>query len=117
MVLFVAQGGVWDKVTEEFIRWSLRYDMWCKMKFFGNEIEGVEYSFSSPKKRGPQNLLDLLPHEFTREEAHLMRQRQGIANGSLSAMLSTWKTRKYIEPKGDNRFIKTETYLKRRDKQ
>ena len=117
MVLFVAQGGVWDKVTEEFIRWSLRYDMWCKMKFFGDEIEGVEYSFSSPKKRGPQNLLDLLPHEFTREEAHLMRQRQGIANGSLSAMLSTWKTRKYIEPKGDNRFIKTDTYLKRRDKQ
>ena len=117
MVLFVAQGGVWDKVTEDFIRWSLRYDMWCKMKFFGDEIEGVEYSFSSPKKRGPQNLLDLLPHEFTREEAHLMRQRQGIANGSLSAMLSTWKTRKYIEPKGDNRFVKTETYLKRRDKQ
>jgi len=117
MVLFVAQGGVWDKVTEEFIRWSLRYDMWCKMKFFGDEIEGVEYSFSSPKRRGPQNLLDLLPHEFTREEAHLMRQRQGIANGSLSAMLSTWKTRKYIEPKGDNRFIKTDTYLKRRDKQ
>jgi len=117
MVLFVAQGGVWDKVTEDFIRWSLRYDMWCKMKFFGDEIEGVEYSFSSPKKRGPQNLLDLLPHEFTREEAHLMRQRQGIANGSLSAMLSTWKTRKYIEPKGDNRFIKTDTYLKRRDKQ
>jgi len=117
MVLFVAQGGVWDKVTEDFIRWSLRYDMWCKMKFFGDEIEGVEYSFSSPKRRGPQNLLDLLPHEFTREEAHLMRQRQGIANGSLSAMLSTWKTRKYIEPKGDNRFIKTDTYLKRRDKQ
>jgi len=117
MVLFVAQGGVWDKVTEDFIRWSLRYDMWCKMKFFGDEIEGVEYSFSSPKRRGPQNLLDLLPHEFTREEAHLMRQRQGIANGSLSAMLSTWKTRKYIEPKGDNRFVKTETYLKRRDKQ
>ena len=117
MVLFVAQGGVWDKVTEDFIRWSLRYDMWCKMHFFGDEIEGVEYSFSSPKKRGPQNLLDLLPHEFTREEAYLMRQRQGIANGSLSAMLSTWKTRKYIEPKGDNRFIKTETYLKRRDKQ
>ena len=117
MVLFVAQGGVWDKLTEDFIRWSLRYDMWCKMHFFGDEIEGVEYSFSSPKKRGPQNLLDLLPHEFTREEAYLMRQRQGIANGSLSAMLSTWKTRKYIEPKGDNRFIKTETYLKRRDKQ
>ncbi|MBQ8875619.1 MAG: VirE protein [Bacteroides sp.] len=117
MVLFVAQGGVWDKVTEDFIRWSLRYDMWCKMHFFGDEIEGVEYSFSSPKKRGPQNLLDLLPDIFTRDEANLMRQRQGIANGSLSAMLSTWKTRKYIEPKGDNRFVKTETYLKRRDKQ
>ena len=123
MVLFVAQGGVWDKVTEDFIRWSLRYDMWCKMHFFGDEIEGVEYSFSSPKRRGPQNLLDLLPDIFTRDEAGQMRHRQGIVNGSLGNMLATWKKRKYIEPYGEEmtldksgqqQFIKTAAYLKGR---
>ena len=123
MVLFVAQGGVWDKVTEDFIRWSLRYDMWCKMHFFGDEIEGVEYSFSSPKRRGPQNLLDLLPDIFTRDEAGQMRHRQGIVNGSLGNMLATWKKRKYIEPyceemtldkSGQQQFIKTAAYLKGR---
>ena len=69
MVLFVAQGGVWDKVTEDFIRWSLKYDMWCKMKFFGAAIEDVEKSSMCEKRRGPQNLLDLLPDVFTRDEA------------------------------------------------
>jgi len=119
MVLFVAQGGVWDKVTEDFIRWSLRYDMWCKMHFFGDEIEGVEYSFSSPKRRGPQNLLDLLPDIFTREEANLMRQRQGIQRGNVKMMLDNWKKRGYIEVQGEKtddinrqRFVKTEAYLK-----
>ena len=119
MVLFVAQGGVWDKVTEDFIRWSLRYDMWCKMHFFGDEIEGVEYSFSSPKRRGPQNLLDLLPDIFTREEANLMRQRQGIQRGNVKMMLDNWKKRGYIEVQGEKtddinrqQFVKTEAYLK-----
>ena len=121
MVLYVAQGGVWDKVTEEFIRWSLKYDLWCKMKFFGEAIEDVENGSLREKKRGPQNLLDLLPDVFTHEEAGQMRHRQGIQHGSLSAMLSTWKTRKYIEPigeeledKGKQQYRKTDTYLKKR---
>ena len=101
MVLYVAQGGVWDKVTEDFIRWSLRYDLWCKMQFFGQAIEEVEQSSPSVGKRGPQNLLDLLPDIFTREEATQMRNRQGITTGSLTSMLSTWKNRKYIELYGD----------------
>ena len=101
MVLYVAQGGVWDKVTEDFIRWSLRYDLWCKMQFFGQAIEEVEQSSPSVGKRGPQNLLDLLPDIFTREEATQMRNKQGITTGSLTSMLSTWKNRKYIELYGD----------------
>ena len=101
MVLYVAQGEVWDKVTEDFIRWSLRYDLWCKMQFFGQAIEEVEQSSPSVGKRGPQNLLDLLPDIFTREEATQMRNRQGITTGSLTSMLSTWKNRKYIELYGD----------------
>ena len=123
MVLFVAQGGVWDKVTEDFIRWSLKYDMWCKMKFFGAAIEDVEKSSMCEKRRGPQNLLDLLPDVFTRDEAQQMRLRQGIEQGGLAAMLSTWKSRKYIEPVGEERtdenagqqqYAKTAAYLNRR---
>ena len=123
MVLFVAQGGVWDKVTEDFIRWSLKYDMWCKMKFFGAAIEDVEKSNMCEKRRGPQNLLDLLPDVFTRDEAQQMRLRQGIELGGLGAMLSTWKSRKYIETVGEERtdenagqqqYAKTAAYLNRR---
>ena len=113
MILFVAHGGVWDKTLEDFVRWSLKYDLWCKMKFFGHAIEDMENCSTCERKRGPQNLLDLLPDTFTREEAQLMRNRQGIVGGSLSAMLSTWKSREYIEVQGENRYVKTDTYLKK----
>ena len=85
---------------EDFIRWSLKYDLWCKMKFFGEDIEAQEADAKLPIK-GPQNLLDQLPDIFTREEAGLMRQRLGIRNGSLKLMLSNWKQRGYIELYGD----------------
>ena len=120
MVLFVAQGGVWDKVTEDFIRWSLQYDLWCKMRFFGNAIEEVENAGTTNRKRGPQNLLDLLPDVFTLEEATQMRIRQGIGHGSVGNMLATWKKRNYIEPlgnedeQGKQQFTKTAAYLKSR---
>ena len=118
MVLFVAHGGVWDKVMEEFVRWSLRYDMWCKMHFFGDSIEAQEESELGVRKRGPQNLLDLLPTVFTYEEANRMRQRQGISRGSTKMMLDNWKKRGYIEIDGENQedihcrqYIKTREYL------
>ena len=123
MVLFVAQGGVWDKVTEEFIRWSLKYDLWCKMKFFGEAIENLEYSDTTVPKNGPQNLLDLLPDIFTRDEAQQMRIRRKVTGGSVGSMLSTWKNRKYIElygvemPQaelGRQQYAKTEFYLQKR---
>ena len=120
MVLFVAQGGMWDKVTEDFIRWSLQYDLWCKMRFFGGAIEDLENIGLRDKKRGPQNLLDLLPDVFTREEASQMRIRQGIVHGSVGNMLATWKKRNYIEPMGNEdeqgkqSYTKTAAYLKSR---
>ena len=119
MVLFVAHGGVWDKSMEDFIRWSLRYDLWCKMRFFGEAIEAQDEAGSYAKRRGPQNLLDLLPMVFTREEASRMRQRQGIQSGNVKMMLDNWKKRGYIELYGEKlenvnlwRYTKTETYLK-----
>ena len=122
MVLYVAHGERWDKTMEEFVRWSLHYDLWCKMRLFGNAIEEQEMTEGTKKHRGPQNLLDLLPEVFTREEAGAMRQRVGIRGGSLSQMLLNWKSRGYIELYGEEmkrteasrqRYIKTEGYMKR----
>ena len=123
MVLYVASGEKWDKTMEEFIRWSLEYDMWCKMQFFGNAIGRVDKEDEdSFKQRGPQNLLDLLPEVFTREEAQLMRHRQGIDEGNVRNMLSNWKKRGYIEEYGDvmpqnliarQKYIKTQSYLEK----
>ena len=121
MILYVAHGERWDKSMEDFVRWSLQYDMWCKMKFFGEAIENMECESERSTRRGPQNLLDLLPEVFTREEACLLRQHQGIRQGTVKSMLSNWKKRGYIELYGEEmpsneasrqRYIKTESYLK-----
>ena len=122
MVLYVAHGERWMPEMEDFIRWSLRYDLWCKMQFFGQAIEEQEHGGEKGTRRGPQNLLDLLPEVFTREEAGMLRQRQGIRTGSLTFMLSNWKKRGYIEIYGEElpqkevhrqRYIKSESYLEK----
>jgi hypothetical protein len=123
MVLYVAHGEKWDKTMEDFVRWSLRYDLWCKMHFFGAAIEAIE-SADLPIviRRGPQNLLDLLPNVFTREEAGIMRKNQGIVGGSVKMMLSNWKKRGYIKLYGEEmplkdiarqQYVKTDSYLKK----
>ena len=117
-ILYVAHGERWDKTMEDFVRWSLRYDLWCKMRFFGEAIEAVEAGGRLTTRKGPQNLLELLPDVFSRHDAGVMRHQQGIRRGSLSAMLSNWKSRKYImevesDADGDlNRqlYAKTEEY-------
>ena len=122
MVLYVAHGERWDKTMEDFVRWSLHYDLWCKMQLFGDAIEAQEATEGTKKNKGPQNLLDLLPEMFTREEAGSLRQRVGIRGGSLSQMLLNWKQRGYIELYGEEvkrseanrqRYIKTEEYLRK----
>jgi len=118
-VLYVAHGDVWDKTMEDFVRWSLQYDLWCKMHFFGEAIERQEEFGTGTKKPGPRNLLDLLPVVFTREEAQQMRQRQGIRRGNVKMMLDNWKKRGYIEIYGDyqldmnrQQYTKTGEYLR-----
>jgi hypothetical protein len=122
MVLYVAHGEVWTREMEDFVRWSLQYDLWCKMKFFGEAIEALEEGGMKLPTKGPQNLLDQLPEIFTREEAGLMRQRMGIRTGSVRQMLGNWTHRGYIEPYGEEmakqdlhrqRYIKTEEYLRK----
>ena len=120
MVLYVAHGEVWSKEIEDFVRWSLQYDLWCKMAFFGENIENVGNEEANHNtNKGPQNLLDLLPKVFTREEAQQMRERRGIRSGSVTNMLANWKSRGYIEIYGEThpvelnlkRYIKTKKYL------
>ena len=122
MVLYVAHGEVWTHEMEDFVRWSLQYDLWCKMKFFGDAIEAQEEGGMKLPTKGPKNLLDQLPEIFTREEAGMMRQRMGIRTGSVRQMLGNWTHRGYIEPYGEEmgkqdlhrqRYIKTEEYLRK----
>ena len=107
-VLYVANGGKWDKAIEEFVRWSLRYDLWCKMEFFGADIEREMNSTTSGnnEKPGPRNLLELLPDEFTYQDAERLRQAQGLASEGTKQMLSQWKYRHYITDITDNRYQK-----------
>ena len=97
-VLYVANGCRWDETFEPFVRWSLQYDLWCKMEFFGAAIEDAnnqEIKVKNPA-RGPRNLLQILPDEFSREEAARLRQRYGMSREGIGNMLYQWAHRGYI---------------------
>ena len=95
-VLYVANGCRWDDTFEPFIRWSLHYDLWCKMEFFGAAIEEAGRTDTAPSKPGPRNLLLLLPDEFTTDEAVRLRQRCGMDAKGTANMLYQWAHRGYI---------------------
>ena len=125
MVLFVASGGKWDKTVENFIRWSLQYDLWCKMRFFGQDIELAESAASNVKRGGVQNMLDSLPEIFTRGELISLRKKIGINKGDTNTVLRQWKHRGYIirfdecaqnEGAENETFRKTQKYLSRFEK-
>ena len=98
-VLFVAHDYTWTKDMEQFVRWSLQYDLWCKMHFFGEAIEAAEQGGSSTSRRGPRNLLELLPNEFTFDDAVSVRRQQGLPREGTQDMIRTWRNRGYIEAK------------------
>ena len=95
-VLYVASGYQWDKNIEDFIRWSLQYDLWCKMQFFGAATEQANNAGERIGTRGPRNLLELLPDTFSREDAVRIRRQQGLSTDGTAKMISQWKTRGYI---------------------
>ena len=122
MVLFVASGEKWDKTVENFIRWSLQYDLWCKMRFFGQDIELAESAASNVKRGGVQNMLDSLPEIFTRGDLISLRKKIGINKGDTNTVLRQWKHRGYIirfdecaqnEGAENESFRKTQKYLSR----
>ena len=107
-VLYVANGCRWDETFEPFIRWSLQYDLWCKMEFFGADIEEANRMATNAEKsvRGPSNLLLMLPDEFSREEATLLRQRCGMTSKGTANMLCQWVHRGYILQMTDDSYKK-----------
>ncbi len=106
-VLYVANGRKWETTIENFIRWSLNYDLWCKMQFFGDEIEKANNGeYSRIGTRGPRNLLELLPDEFTIDDARRVRRQQGMDVERTANMVRNWKSRKYVYQISDISFRK-----------
>ena len=107
-VLYVANGMKWESSIEEFIRWSLNYDMWCKMQFFGADIEKANNGEDARiGTRGPRNLLEMLPEVFTIEDAKRIRRQQGLSTEKTGNMISAWKCRGYILQMTDDSFQKS----------
>ncbi|MBR0527848.1 MAG: hypothetical protein IJJ98_14345, partial [Prevotella sp.] len=97
-VLYVANGCKWEKAIDDFIRWSLEYDLWCKMEFFGEDIAKANMETETRTKPGPRNLLELLPDVFTIADARRVRQQQGMGNENRKCekMIHQWVFRKYV---------------------
>ena len=114
MVLYVAHGYRWEKSIADFVRWSEQYNLWCKMLYFGQQLEEeLREEIKLQNQSGPQNLLELLPDEFGREEYRLMRERQG-KSGDGSGTLRVWVNRGYIfRDEATGKFSKTEEYKNR----
>ena len=96
-LLYVANGCKWTREIEDFVRWSLQYDMWCKMQFFAEAIEQADYIDDSKPRRGPRNLLELLPDEFSLQDAINIRRQQGLDGKGTKNMLYQWTHRGYIK--------------------
>ncbi|WP_052173641.1 hypothetical protein [Prevotella sp. RM4] len=111
-VLYVANGCQWEKTIEDFVRWSLQYDLWCKMQFFGADIEKANHEGEYREQPGPKNLLDLLPDEFTLNDAMQARAKQGLQTDKrkCARMIHQWVFRKYVLQITDYSYKKSDKY-------
>ena len=104
-VLYVANGFKWEPEIDDFIRWSERYDLWCKMRFFGDMIAKEMNSAERSSKRGPENLLQLLPDVFTLSQLEALRLEHGLEQKGTKGIIRQWIHRQYIErikPQGED---------------
>ena len=95
-VLYVANGCKWEPEIDESIRWSEQYDLYCKMRFFGDMIAKENYTAERSSKRGPQNLLQILPDDFTAAQLLAIRLEHGLDAKGTDMMIRQWLHRKYI---------------------
>ncbi len=95
-VLYVANGCKWEPEIDEFIRWSEQYDLYCKMRFFGDMIAKENFTAQKSSKRGPQNLLQILPDSFTAAQLLAIRLEHGLDAKGTDMMIRQWLHRNYI---------------------
>ena len=114
-VLYVANGCKWEPEIDEFIRWSERYDLYCKMRFFGDAIKRANDTGEKSSKRGPSNMLMQLPDEFTYQQVIDLRVANGMSQKGTSKMLGNWKDRHYIRAKENDsvpQFLSSSVFIK-----
>ena len=114
-VLYVANGCKWEPEIDEFIRWSERYDLYCKMRFFGDAIKRANDTGEKSSKRGPSNMLMQLPDEFTYQQVIDLRVANGMSQKGTSKMLGNWKDRHYIRAKENDsvpQYLSSSVFIK-----
>ena len=111
MVLYLANGEKWEKAIEDFIKWSVQYDLWCKMRFFGQQMqEAIDGDHRNVCHAGPSNLLVFVPDTFTLVEIEQVYQMHG-KKGRLVSLLSMWAKRGHIVKNMDGTYSKTERFI------
>ena len=96
-VLYVANGYRWEPEIEDFIRWSERYDLYCKMRFFGDAIKKAMREGDQESKRGPSSILESLPEKFSYQQVENLRLKNDMSTKGTAKMLRNWMRRGYIE--------------------
>ena len=113
MLLFIAHGYQWTKEIADFCRWSEQYDLWCKLHFYGEQMREENLREQLPAVCGPQNMLDLLPDRFGKQDLSAVHRAQG-RDGNVMQLIYTWTNRGYIEQdQATMDYIKTPGYLAR----
>ena len=115
-VLYVANGCQWESEIEEFVRWSEQYDLYCKMRFFRDAIVKAEQEGVKSSKRGPSNMLQLLPNEFSYQQAEQLRSELGLDTKGTRRMIATWVFRKYIVKVETGELYRKLCFLKKESK-
>ena len=118
-VLYVANGYQWEPEIEDFIRWSERYDLYCKMRFFGDAIKKAELECDQESKRGPASILGFLPEEFNYQQVEALRVKHKMSAKGTMKMLNNWLFRGYIKVKekdSNTQLLKYSVFIKTHSK-
>ena len=118
-VLYVANGYQWEPEIEDFIRWSERYDLYCKMRFFGDAIKKAELECDQESKRGPASILGFLPEEFNYQQVEALRVEHKMSAKGTMKMLNNWLFRGYIKVKekdSNTQLLKYSVFIKTHSK-
>lgn len=112
-LLYIAQGYQWDETIADFCRWSMRYDLWLKLHFFGEQMRMQSEESQPTKNVGPKNILDMVQDRFSLQDLTFIYQALG-KQGNIKQLIYTWTSRGYIEQDAATQeYLKTDKYLSR----